>query len=315
MRIVSVTCIKNEIDIAEAFVRHALGVVDQMIVLDTGSTDGTRDVLASLRAAGLPVDVRDDGDPDYLQARRMTAMMVDAVERHRADWVMPLDADEFPRPFDRARLEASVGDGVTGTPRQMRWETYVPTPTDHATEPNPVRRITHRLVAESRPWSKVFVPKRVAARGDVELRTGSHCVTIGGIADYGAELPELSLAHFPIRSPEQYVCKVIMGYLGFATTAGISPGLGVQYHEPFEVLRRDPSALVARFYADAENFAVTDRASFTPRLVDDPFPYLGAKLTCTPAHGGWSRVIQTVVGIATAYAFKAAGARSDVAAT
>jgi hypothetical protein len=197
----------------------------------------------------------------------------------------------------------------------MQWRTYVPTPTDDVSETNPVRRITHRLVAESRPWSKVFVPKRVAARRDVELAIGSHSVTVGGIDDYGAEMPEFSLAHFPIRSPEQYVCKVIMGYLGFATTAGISPRFGVQYREPFEALRRDPSAFVARFYADAENFAVLDRASFIPQLVDDPFPYLGTRPTCTPVHSGWSRVIQTVVGIATAYAFKAARARSDAEAT
>src|SRR4029079_430968 len=90
MRLVSVTCIKNELDVVEVFVRHALSVVDSMIVLDTGSTDGTREVLAALADEGLEIDLRDDHDPDYLQSKRMTAMMHEAALKRGADWVVPL---------------------------------------------------------------------------------------------------------------------------------------------------------------------------------------------------------------------------------
>ncbi len=52
MRVVSVSCVKNEIDVIEASVRHTAAVADHVIVLDNGSNDGTRDVLAALQPDG-----------------------------------------------------------------------------------------------------------------------------------------------------------------------------------------------------------------------------------------------------------------------
>src|SRR5262245_37449660 len=101
-----------------------------MTVLDTGSVDGTRELLASLVAEGLPIDLRDDDDPDYQQARRTTAMMRDAVARHAADWVLPLDADEFPRGLERDALPLDAS-----RPIRIPWMTYVPTASDDAADP------------------------------------------------------------------------------------------------------------------------------------------------------------------------------------
>ncbi|MBQ1762801.1 MAG: glycosyltransferase family 2 protein, partial [Aquincola sp.] len=47
--------VKNEADIVEAFVRHNLHFVDLMVLLDNGSTDGTRDILEALQKEGLPL--------------------------------------------------------------------------------------------------------------------------------------------------------------------------------------------------------------------------------------------------------------------
>lgn len=50
MNVVAVTCDRDEIDTTmEAFVRHNLAFVSRLIVLDNGSTDGTRDVLHALQ--------------------------------------------------------------------------------------------------------------------------------------------------------------------------------------------------------------------------------------------------------------------------
>ena len=75
MRLVAITCVKNEIDIVEAFVRHTLALVDHLVVLDNGSQDGTGDVLQALAKEGLPLEIVEDGSPGQYQPQRMTRLM------------------------------------------------------------------------------------------------------------------------------------------------------------------------------------------------------------------------------------------------
>ena len=90
MRSVAITCVKNEIDIVEAFTRHTLALVDHLVVLDNGSQDGTVDVLHALAKEGLPLEIMEDGSPGQYQPQRMTRLMHEhAVARHDADWVSP----------------------------------------------------------------------------------------------------------------------------------------------------------------------------------------------------------------------------------
>lgn len=73
------------------------GVVDELCVLDTGSTDGTVDVA---RAAGARVESFTWCD-DYAVARNASLVLA------TGDWILVLDADEeIEDPGARARLEA-----------------------------------------------------------------------------------------------------------------------------------------------------------------------------------------------------------------
>ena len=95
MRSVAIACVKNEIDIIEAFVRHTLALVDRLVVLDNGSQDGTSEVFAPSKE-GLPLDIVTDRSVGKYQSRRMTRLMHDwAIGRYDADWVVALDGDEF----------------------------------------------------------------------------------------------------------------------------------------------------------------------------------------------------------------------------
>src|SRR5262249_25036579 len=94
-RLVAISTVKNEIDIVEAFVRHTMNFVDHLVVADNGSTDGTLEILRGLEAEGLPLTVSVDPSAGKYLSQRMTRLMREAVQRHAADWVVPLDADEF----------------------------------------------------------------------------------------------------------------------------------------------------------------------------------------------------------------------------
>src|SRR5215470_3788379 len=100
MKLVAVSWVRNEIDIIEAFVRHNARHVDKLIVLDDGSTDGTYDVLRSLRSAGLPLVLMREPSTGIEHGRQMTRLLHMAVQQFGADWIVPLDADEFIEPHE-----------------------------------------------------------------------------------------------------------------------------------------------------------------------------------------------------------------------
>ena len=122
MKLIAVSRVKNERDIIEPFVRHHSKVFNQLIVVDDGSSDGTYEMLETLRAEGLPLVLIRDPAVGYEQGRYMTRLLHIAVRRHAADWVMPLDADEFveAKPGTVARAN-SRGARAAGFEAGLAW--------------------------------------------------------------------------------------------------------------------------------------------------------------------------------------------------
>ena len=205
--------VRNEADVIEAFVRHHAEVLDAMIVVDHCSSDGTDELLHALAAEGLPLSVRKERSLVHRQDVILTALMREAAADGGADWVVPLDADEF--------LVAPDGDarGVLGTLAGDRaWTVdlryYVPCP-DDPVDDNVLRRIRHCWVGDSTWWTrKVIVPAARARSRPRSLSQGSH-----GLVDMrtGEVVPasftdRLVLAHFPVRSKRQLARKVLGGW-------------------------------------------------------------------------------------------------------
>ncbi len=300
MKIVAVSCVKDVLDIVEAFVRHTLTFVERLVVLDNGSTDGTLAILKALRQEGLPLDVVEDPSSGQYQAKRMTRLMRErALAIHRADWVLMLDADEFVMTADSQPLIPD--DAAIDKPLELNWRTYVPTTDDDVNETNPVRRLRHRLANEGWPFVKVLVPAALGGLPGAAIRHGNHGLAVEGKEVAGVAAPHAFLAHFPVRTPGQYIAKTVIGFLQLELMIDRDPAAGFQYRDNFEQLRSDPTGFVRDFADAARRYSVpVQSGDDPPPIVEDPFPYRGGPLQHTPPLDDAVRTWQPILDYARA---------------
>jgi Glycosyltransferase WbsX/Glycosyl transferase family 2 len=226
LRLVGITCVGNEADIIEAFVRHTAALLDHLIILEHNTLDRTREILDLLVAEGLPITVEHSAEHRFFQLAFTNRLLRSALETQGADWVFPLDSDEFLAVATRADLDAALlraGDAHV----RLKWINYVPSPGDDATEPHPLRRIRHCYdyatpSVDDNPWVwKIAINARFL--GDYyldryEICQGNHFLSLPGqqrvINAPMLPLEEVSLAHFPVRSREQVELKTALALLG-----------------------------------------------------------------------------------------------------
>jgi tetratricopeptide (TPR) repeat protein len=75
-------------------------IVDELVVVDTGSTDGTKDIA---RRAGARVS-------DFRWTNDFSAARNHALDLVRSEWVLSIDADERVRPAAGAELRRQLGE-------------------------------------------------------------------------------------------------------------------------------------------------------------------------------------------------------------
>jgi glycosyltransferase involved in cell wall biosynthesis len=92
--------VRNEERFLEGCLRSLAGVVDEIVVVDTGSTDRSREIA---RACGARLHELPWTD-DFAAARNH------ALDLARGQWILYIDADERLRPCDPRRLRAQLRD-------------------------------------------------------------------------------------------------------------------------------------------------------------------------------------------------------------
>ena len=222
MRLVGVAIVKNEADVVEAFVRHALHDLDRLVVIDHQSDDATPRILAALRDEGLPLSLHRMEDVAFDHARRMGDALRLALDQHPADAYLALDADEFLRCESPAALREALSRLPPDAPGYLRWQTQVPAPgLDEAAPKHVLRRLTHRFAEEPDAPHKIVLPAALLRRADWRIATGNHwLLRADGSRFDGVELKEVRLAHLPFRSPAQVVRKAALGWLGHRLAVG-----------------------------------------------------------------------------------------------
>ena len=295
-RLIGISCVGNEADIVEAFVRHHATLLDHLVILEHNTLDGTREILDRLVAEGLPISVEHSTERKHLQVAFTNRLLRVALTKQRADWVFPLDCDEFLVVPTRADLDAALMQAGPAHGR-IKWINYVPSPADDVTEPHPLLRIRHCYdypapSVDENPWAwKIAVNARFL--GDYyldryEICRGSHFLSLlGQVRPISAPMLPLngvSLAHFPVRSAEQLAIKAALGVLSrgavVARQSGHTSGL-------WNAITSGPIGLEAMASA-TRNYLDTGRHSaaalkdtplkLAPLPVSTPLAYSGHRL-------------------------------------
>lgn len=262
MAVWAVTMVKDELDILPYTLAHLAGEgVEGIIVADNLSTDGTWEWLRDGPALDCVLVTRRDNEVGYYQSDKMTALVHEAFS-YGADWVIPFDADELW--FNRSATlhETLAAHTQTSGVLQVAFHNYFPTSLDAANEPNPFRRITRRDpdVAELR---KVIVH----AHPSVTVTQGNH-EAIGPEPFPRCGTP-ITMAHFPWRSPEQFVRKVRNGAAAYRAT-DLALGMGAHWRQYGAMLDEHGPESVVEHYQTW--FFDPDKT-----LIDDPVPWNGPK--------------------------------------
>jgi hypothetical protein len=298
-RIVGLGMVGNEADIVEAFVRHHVPRLDRLELVVHDPVDETRAILECLAAEGLPLVLHEARHVAFRQAEEITHRSRELL-RGGTEFVVLLDADEFLRMPDPDYLRRALPALPPGRFGAFRWQSYVPLPGDDPREPNPLRRIRHRRREEGVDCHKVVLT-RAFLDGDHFLLEGNHCVMRSSPGAPAApapmtELKAVRLAHFPVRSREQFESKVVLGELRKRGTPGADPSLGSHWRASYEAIRDGGALDAAALARIAVRYAFPGDPSLdipADGLVDDP---VGADFALRyppgPARGALQQVLR-----------------------
>ncbi len=277
MKIVLISMVRNEADVIELFCRYYAEFVDELLIIDHHSLDATREILPELVAEGLPIRLLYSEDATFDQAKHLTNLMKRASAEHDADWVLPLDADEFLISLTGGSLRSSIESLSADAPTRITWRTYVPTPDDPKSEPHLLQRMTYHRHADTEEHKKVLVPGRLAGDPKMSLVHGSHRVLrkswLKKRTIQSVDCRDLALAHFPLRSLEQAIAKGLVSWPSRLADSATLPRKHWSQQRIFdEILRGDASsdAWLTKFALTyAQNNVPQDRPGVLEKLVQD----------------------------------------------
>jgi Glycosyl transferase family 2 len=209
IRIVAVMVVRNEAELLPVNVRyHAAQGVSEFRIVDNGSSDATSERLRELARSLNILWTRDAGP--YHQSEIVTGLAAEAC-RDGADWILPIDADEFWSAGNRSlaqALEASTAGAI-----EARVVNFVQDRSSRGHDDTALLTMTNRVsvlhpyhlsrdLVESRQIAFVEMeyPAKWLPRASrqLQIRAGAHAVE--GAPGHPAVSSEVVCLHAPIRS-------------------------------------------------------------------------------------------------------------------
>ena len=276
----SVSMVRNEADIVEAFVRHNASILDGMAIIDHGSIDGTLSILTSLARERLPLILIKSTTPGYLQEQITTATARDVFAQTGADFVMPLDADEFLKVPSRDAFDRALQAFPPRMNGLLHWLTYVPDFSKAEQGTLALLASARRLSPERQIFHKALMSRYLMEQPQATLANGNHFVArrLHGPPDDAEPHARIrdefaALAHIPIRSAAQFVTKVAVKKLGrIAAQFDWKPDAASQM--AYEAVLENRPIDDALLLEHAINWSIPKPYWAKPHevgLVDDPF--------------------------------------------
>jgi hypothetical protein len=230
MKIVMTILVRNEEDIIrENLEFHLAQGIDQFIVTDHSSQDGTPDILHEYEKVGVLKYIKETGD--YSQSKWVTKMARLAYTMFSADWVINNDADEF-----WWHNSGSIKDALSKIPPEF----------------SIVHAIRHNMLLHPEKKNLIFykdmvlrrrislnpignpLPGKVCSRGakNLTVLSGSHRILHPEwTSTYNSEF---EIFHYPFRNFKQLKEKVINIGSGYENnpqidkTTGTRPGIAMR---------------------------------------------------------------------------------------
>jgi len=268
-RVVMTLLVRDEADIIESNVRFHYGNgVDQFVITDNGSTDGTVKVLERL-ATEIPIVLRHE--QGWFQSKWVTDMARFASRELHADWIINADADEF-FVCRKKSLKAILAKipAQTGILEIARHD-FVPIEPGPANVPVPAWMIYRRFIfCDPLQGGSTLIPK-VIHRADEEVcvEEGNHAVQGPTLQGYAC-CPQIEIFHYPVRSYPQFESKTRNVGSGFEMNKDSNPEHGIHARHRYELLKSGllhEDFLHTHFY-DQQRLK---RALKTKELVEDQF--------------------------------------------
>jgi SAM-dependent methyltransferase len=281
-----IAMVKNEADVIEAFVRHNLNFMDAMVIIDNDSVDDTREILVHLQRGGLPIIIFDDPVVGHFQAEIVTAVYRKVVPEFKPRFVFLLDADEFIVTPSREALYGQLRALRPGTQAQYAWRTYIPAPTDPEGDlSDPLRSITHRRAVEQ-PWYKPIIVTNPKIDMKVSIKQGNHGVSYARLPLRKVKLHNATIAHFPVRSVEQFTSKILVGWIANLerNRYRLDMAHGIHWKVVYERIVRGPAFTNEDLTLEALRYAQLSKSDFEwPRdVIRDPVAPGYTSLTAHP---------------------------------
>ena len=280
MRLVGATLVRNAADIVEAYVRHNLAFFDGLAIIDHGSSDGTSEILAALSAEKFPVFLARNETASFDQQGLMNQLVRHIFKTSDANWVFPLDSDEFIKVRSRSALESVLRNVSASGHLVLPWLTYVPR-FEETADMLTLLRSALRVAEQRHGFAKVAVQRRFRTAKNQRLGKGSHTVEHLGMGDGEARSDGLlcspeaaAIAHVPIRSAPQFVAKFASGWLGALASGKIVGEESFHWRQAYAHLRNGKPVTAAQLEAFAANYGVPQERWLPIQdiaLIDDPF--------------------------------------------